>query len=181
MLGLRQQYPLEGLLKLAGLVRSTFYYQQKALSTADKYAELKTKILTLFEQHKGRYGYRLITLALRNLEQVINHKTVQRLMQRQFHAQRPNEKWATDVTEFNVGGHKLDLSPVLDLYNGEIAADETSRRAAFEMVSTSFEIPRPITVATQFIRIPCLIGLTPLATRLDGLCRCGSGGWSPLH
>jgi transposase InsO family protein len=165
VLELKQQYPLEGLLKLAGLVRSTFYYQQKALSTADKYAELKTKILTLFEQHKGRYGYRLITLALRNLGQVINHKTVQRLMHelrlkslvrvkkyrsyqgsvsrvaphvllRQFHAQRPNEKWAIDVTEFNVGGHKLDLSPVLGLYNGEIVADETSRRAAFEMVST---------------------------------------------
>ncbi|PPB83172.1 helix-turn-helix protein [Mycetohabitans endofungorum] len=73
MLELRQQYPLEGLLKVAGLARSMFYYQQKALSTADKYAELKTKILTLFEQHKGRYGYRRITLALRNLGQVINH------------------------------------------------------------------------------------------------------------
>jgi putative transposase len=165
VLELRQQYPLAGLLKVAGLARSTFYYQQKALSAADKYGELKTKILTLFEQHKGRYGYRRITLALRNLGRVINHKTVQRLMdqlrlksyvrvkkyrsykgsvgrvaphvlQRQFHARRPNEKWVTDVTEFNVGGQKLYLSPVLDLYNGEIVAYETSRRPAFEMVST---------------------------------------------
>jgi putative transposase len=34
---LRHQYPLAGLLKLAGLARSTFYYQQKALQVADKY------------------------------------------------------------------------------------------------------------------------------------------------
>lgn len=54
MLELRQQYPLAGLLKVAGLARSTFYYQQKALQTADKYADLKVKIHTLFDLHKGR-------------------------------------------------------------------------------------------------------------------------------
>jgi putative transposase len=165
VLELRQQYPLAGLLKVAGLARSTFYYQQKALGAVGKYADMKAKIRALFEEHKGRYGYRRITLSLRNLGETINHKTVQRLMdelrlkswvrvkkyrsykgsvgrvapnvlQRQFQAQRPNEKWVTDVTEFNVGGQKLYLSPVLDLYNGEIIAYETARRPAFEMVRT---------------------------------------------
>jgi putative transposase len=42
----------------------------------------------------------------------------------------------TDVTEFNVAGEKLYLSPVLDIYNGEIVAFETSRRPIFEMVSS---------------------------------------------
>jgi transposase InsO family protein len=46
------------------------------------------------------------------------------------HLGLPNEKWVTDVTEFNVGGQRLYLSPVLDLYNGEIVAFETSRRRA---------------------------------------------------
>ena len=93
----------------------------------------------------------------------INHKTVQRLMSmlglksvvrpkkyrsfkgdiglaaenlldRQFEADTPNQKWVTDVTEFNVEGNKLYLSPILDLYNGEIIAYETSRRPVFEMV-----------------------------------------------
>ncbi len=47
-----------------------------------------------------------------------------------------NQKWMTDVTEFNVGGRKLYLSPVMDLYNGEIAAYQLDRRPDFEMVSS---------------------------------------------
>lgn len=93
-----------------------------------------------------------------------NHKTVQRLMgelglksmvrikryqsyrgaagrvapnvlERQFGAEKPNEKWATDVTEFKVAGEKLYLSPMMDLFNGEIVAFETARRPEFQMVS----------------------------------------------
>lgn len=161
---LRQQYPIAGLLKLAGLARSTFYYQQKALLVADKYADLKNHIRTIYARHKGRYGYRRITATIQKMGMLVNHKTVQRLMtelglkslvrikkyrsykgdvgcaapnilQRQFEAQEANQKWVTDVTEFNVAGEKLYLSPVLDLYNGEIIAYETSRRPVFEMVS----------------------------------------------
>jgi transposase InsO family protein len=44
------------------------------------------------------------------------------ILERQFKAKGPNQKWVTDVTEFNVGGQKLYLSPILDLYNGEIVA-----------------------------------------------------------
>jgi hypothetical protein len=58
VLELRQQYPLAGLLKVAGLARSTFYYQQKVLQMGDKYASLKAKIQSVFDAHKGRYGYR---------------------------------------------------------------------------------------------------------------------------
>jgi transposase InsO family protein len=165
VLELRRQFPIAGLLKVAGLARSTFYYQQKALQVTDKYALLKTRIRALFEQHKGRYGYRRITAAIRRTGELINHKTVQRLMaqlqlkslvrikkyrsykglvgriapnilQRQFDAQRPNQKWVTDVTEFKVGGQKLYLSPVMDLYNGEIIAHQIAKRPVFEMVST---------------------------------------------
>ncbi|KIG06207.1 Integrase catalytic region [Burkholderia sp. MR1] len=165
MLELRQRYPLADLLKVAGLARSTFYYQQKVLQARDKYASLKDRIRTLFEQHKGRYGYRRITAAVRRQGDRINHKTIQRLMgelslkscirpkkyksfkgnvgkiapnvlKRKFDATRPNRKWVTDVTEFNVGGEKLYLSPVLDLYNGEIIAYEMARRPLFDMVNT---------------------------------------------
>jgi putative transposase len=161
---LRQQYPIAGLLALAGLARSTFYYQQKARLVDDKYADLKQGIRTLYERHQGRYGYRRITAALQQLGTFVNHKTIQRLMQelglkslvrikkyrsykgdvgraapnilqRQFDAQEANQKWVTDVTEFKVAGEKLYLSPVMDLYNGEIIAFETSKRPVFEMVS----------------------------------------------
>jgi putative transposase len=56
------------------------------------------------------------------------------ILERQFKAKRPNEKWVTDVTEFNVGGQRLYLSPVLDLYNGEIVAFETATRPLFNMI-----------------------------------------------
>jgi putative transposase len=162
---LRQQYPIAGLLKAAQLPRSTFYYQQKVLRQDDKHRPLKETIKSVFERHKGRYGYRRITAALRQLGNHVNHKTVQRLMgvlglkslvrpkkyrsfkgevgraapnelQRRFAAGSANQKWVTDVTEFNVAGEKLYLSPILDLYNGEIIAFETSKRPVFELVDS---------------------------------------------
>lgn len=142
---------MAGLLKVAALARSTFYYQCKALRAGDKHAPLKATISAVFERHKGRYGYRRVTDTIRQMGNPINRKKVQRLMglmqlksvvrpkkyrtyrgtvgriapnvlQRQFEAHRPNQKWVTDVTEFKVGDKKLYLSPALDLFNGEIIA-----------------------------------------------------------
>jgi putative transposase len=104
-----------------------------------------------------------VTAELRGLGQRVNHKTVQGLMtgmglkslvrpkkyrsykgkpgrgapdllQRRFSADNANCKWVTDVTEFSLAGGKLYLSPVMDLYNGEIVAFETSRRPLFKLV-----------------------------------------------
>ncbi|ONY04250.1 transposase, partial [Burkholderia cenocepacia] len=134
------------------------------MAAGDRYANLKAKIQTVYDHHKGRYGYRRITAAIRQTGDAINHKTVQRLMgqlqlkslvrpkryrswrgevgrvapnllRRQFDAERPNQKWVTDVTEFNVEGQKLYLSPVMDLYNGEIVAYQMDERPSFELVS----------------------------------------------
>lgn len=153
------------MLKLAGLARSTFYYQQKAAQVSDKHQALKKKIKAIYARHKGRYGYRRITLAIRKLGETVNHKTVQGLMgklglkslvrpkkyrsyrgevgqaapnilKRQFEATCANQKWATDVTEFKVAGEKLYLSPVMDLYNGEIIAFEASKRPEFALVGS---------------------------------------------
>lgn len=77
---LRQDYPLADLLKVAGLARSSFYYQQKLLRLTDKYANLKVRIRSIFDQHRGRYGCRRITVTIRREGTVVNHKTVQRLM-----------------------------------------------------------------------------------------------------
>jgi len=162
---LRHQYRLASLLRAAGLARSTFYYQAATLQVPDKYATIKDQIKAIYDEHKGRYGYRRVTQTLRRRGSTINHKTVQRLMDelrlkslvrvkkyrsyrgqvgtvapnildRHFKASQPNEKWVTDVTEFKVDGKKLYLSPVMDLYNGEILAYSTSRRPLFNMVST---------------------------------------------
>ena len=60
---------------------------------------------------------------------------VPNILDRKFCADRPNSKWVTDVTEFNVHGEKLYLSPVLDLYNGEIVAYETQEDPKMPLVS----------------------------------------------
>ncbi|MBC3876139.1 DDE-type integrase/transposase/recombinase, partial [Undibacterium flavidum] len=58
------------------------------------------------------------------------------LLQRDFKASEANQKWVTDVTEFNVAGEKLYLSPILDLFNGEIIAFETAKRPVYKMIDT---------------------------------------------
>lgn len=165
MIELRQKHPLPTLLKVAGLSRSTFYYQAKVQQAGDRYASLKARIHAVYERHKGRYGYRRITAELRRAGSTVNHKTVQRLMQmlglkslvrpkkyrsyrakqfnanvpnllqQRFQADRPNQKWVTDVTEFNVRGEKLYLSPVMDLYNGEIVSYAIQKRPHLSLVS----------------------------------------------
>ena len=129
----------------------------------DKYAEIKEMIKQIYHRHKGRLGYRRITLLLKEKGILINHKTVLRLMkilglksiirvkkyksykgeqgkiapnvlQRNFKSDTPNQKWATDVTEFNVSGNKLYLSPIIDLFNGEIVSFDLSERPVFSQI-----------------------------------------------
>jgi len=64
---------------------------------------------------------------------------VPNVLQRDFSATAPNQKWATDITEFNVCGQKLYLSACMDLYNGEIVSYRMARRPVFELVSGTLE------------------------------------------
>ena len=160
---LRHEFDLEVLLSQTNTARSSLYYHQKQLDLPDKYKEIKELIQTIHHQHKGRYGYRRITDELQNRAIIINHKTVLRLMkllglksvirmkkyksykgengkiapnilERNFKADAPNQKWATDITEFNVSGNKLYLSPIIDLFNQEIISYELTQRPVFNQV-----------------------------------------------
>jgi putative transposase len=57
------------------------------------------------------------------------------LLNREFNASKPNEKWVTDVTEFHLFGQKIYFSPILDLYNGEIVAYNFEKRPVFPLVT----------------------------------------------
>ena len=76
---LRQSYSLSLLLKISGLKRSTYYYVYSHMDE-DKDAELKQLISDIYDENKGRYGYRRICLELRNRKHIINHKKVKRIM-----------------------------------------------------------------------------------------------------
>ena len=160
---LRHKYDLNILLNQANMARSSFYYYHKQSKLPDKYKVIKELIKSIYYRHKGRYGYRRITDELQNKAIIINHKTVFRLMkllglksivrvkkyksykgehgkiapnilERNFKAAAPNQKWATDVTEFNVSGKKLYLSPIIDLFNQEIISYELTERPVFNQV-----------------------------------------------
>lgn len=110
-------------------------------------------MMSIYEKVERTFGYRQLTLHMRRqTEKNINHKRVKRLMKvmgiqsvirrkrkkyanatpqqvaenvlnRNFHADTPNEKWLTDVTEFKYGnGQKAYLSAILDLHDKSIVS-----------------------------------------------------------
>lgn len=162
---LRQKYPVLKLLDVVSMAKSVFYYREKARQKPDKHAPIKQLIKKIFHQHKGRYGYRRVAAELRNLGHQIHPNTVLELMRklglksaqrqkkyvsykgevgttapnllnRQFSADKPNQKWVTDITEFKVGDQKLYFSPIKDLFNGEIVAYTMDTRPMFDLVTS---------------------------------------------
>ena len=165
---LRQRHSLDILLSIAQLPRATFYYHLKRINSADKYKAVKAEITAIYHENKGRYGYRRITTELHKRNFLLNHKTVQRLMKelglvcrvrmkkyrsykgevgkiapnllnRDFHAEKPNQKWVTDVTEFSLFGEKLYLSPILDLCSSDLVSYTISDRPVLSMVTTMLD------------------------------------------
>ena len=152
------------LLQIAHLPRSSYYYHAARLPRGKKHGPEREAIRKICVEHKGRYGYRRVTLTLRQRGYPINHKLVMKLMReehlscelrpkkyrayrgefgkvvpnrlnRRFRAAQPNTKWTTDITEFKVRGQKLYLSPILDLFNGEIVSYSLSKTPDFRLVT----------------------------------------------
>ncbi|WYD24398.1 IS3 family transposase [Fusobacterium animalis] len=162
---LRAKYPFKILLKIAGISRSVYYYYIDKKDIDEKNKDIIEKIKEIYYANKGRYGYRRVTLELKNQGFNINHKKVQRLMKklnlqsiirkkrkyssykgqvgkiaddhikRNFEATAPNQKWFTDVTEFNLRGEKLYLSPILDAYGRYIVSYDVSRSPNLEQIN----------------------------------------------
>ncbi len=150
--------------------KSVYYYTLSKIDKDDKNEEIIEKIKEIFDNNKERYGYRRITLELRNQGYKVNHKKVYRIMfklglkalkrnkrkyssykgtvgkiannliERNFEANKPNEKWYTDVTEFNLRGEKIYLSPILDGFNQEIKSYNISKSPNLEQINNMLDI-----------------------------------------
>jgi len=130
---------------LTRIPKSSFYYSA-AHSKQDNHEKERELVQQIYHENKGRYGYRRITLEFRKRGWKTNHKVIQKIMheehivcklrqhkynsykgqvgkiapnllKRDFSTTKPNEKWVTDVTQFNLFGTKLYLSPILDLHD----------------------------------------------------------------
>ncbi|MGN1064660.1 MAG: IS3 family transposase, partial [Thermoguttaceae bacterium] len=77
---LRHEHKLWLLLEVAELPRSTYYYHIRKENEPNKHSELQESIRAIVMEHKGRYGYRRVTLELRNRGFCRNHKLVMKLM-----------------------------------------------------------------------------------------------------
>ena len=144
---LKTKYPLPVLLKKLKMAKSSYYYQKKRLCFAEKHKDDCQIITTIFHNNKERYGYRRIKAVLNREGYILSEKVIRRIMrenrllvkgrsarkycsykgeispevpnviQRNFRADKPNQKWLTDVTEFSIPAGKVYLSPIIDCYD----------------------------------------------------------------
>lgn len=145
---LKGKYPLKALLQSTGMSKSSYFYQRRARSLPDKYIALRAKIKEAFIDNRSCYGYRRIYAVLKNKGIRLSEKIVRRIMKeehllagstppkkycsyageispavenlvaRDFHAEAPNKKWLTDITEFSIPAGKVYLSPMIDCFDG---------------------------------------------------------------
>lgn len=67
-------------------------------------------------------------------------KIADNLINRNFEADKPNEKWYTDVTEFNLRGEKIYLSPIIDGFNQEVKSYDISKSPNLEQINNMLHI-----------------------------------------
>lgn len=167
LIALKADFPLPVLLQVAGLARSTFFYHQARLQAPDPQEALKAALTRIFTMNHGRYGHRRIHIELLKQGWTVAKKTVLKLMRslglvckvrrkkrynsyqgeqgsiapnvlnREFDADAPSQKWVTDVTEFSVGDRKLYLSPVMDLFDRQIISYTIGSSPNLELTNTS--------------------------------------------
>ncbi|SAL49653.1 integrase catalytic region [Caballeronia cordobensis] len=166
---LKQAYTLPELLAELGLARSSYFYHRARIQTADKYAGVRLAIADIFELNHCCYGYRRVRAALGRQKVFISEKVVRRLMKqehlsaattgrrrygsyageigpapdnlinRDFRAAAPNEKWLTDITEFQIPAGKVYLSPIIDCFDGLVISWSIGTRPDAELVNTMLD------------------------------------------
>ena len=166
---LRNEYPLEELLSCLGMARSSYFYHRKIASNPGKYVELRWRIIELFEENCGRYGYRRIHTLLTREETRVSEKVVRRIMlesdlivalrknrkysayqgegtpvadnliERDFYADAPNVKWLTDITEFSIPAGKVYLSPIVDCFDGLLTSWSIGTNPDAELVNSMLD------------------------------------------
>ena len=145
---LRNAYRLKELLDCLHLSKSSYFYQERVLNRPDKYQNLRQEIREAFAAVNGCYGYRRLHAVLKGRGRSVSEKVIRRVMKeerlvvrnirrrhynsylgeispaapnlinRNFHAEKPNEKWLTDITEFRLPAGKVYLSPIIDCFDG---------------------------------------------------------------
>lgn len=166
---LRKMYPLNELLVILELSKSSYYYQKSALIKPDKYTDLRDQVKLVFAENSSRYGYRRVSAVVKGCGKGVSEKVIRRIMseeklvvqgrtrrkyksymgeitpaadnviERNFRADTPNTKWLTDLTEFHIPAGKVYLSPILDCFDGMIVSWSIGVSPSAELVNTMLD------------------------------------------
>jgi putative transposase len=166
---LRSIYRLSELHRQLRMPRSSYFYHRKRLQMPEKYPQLRREVTDAFETNKKRYGYRRIHVVLQREGRTVSEKIVRRIMaeeklivvgkkrrryssysgeispavenvvDRNFHAAAPNEKWLTDITEFQIPAGKAYLSPMIDCFDGMVVSWTIGTRPDADLVNTMLD------------------------------------------
>ena len=178
---MKYAYTLAELLAELDLARSTYFYHCARLKGPDKYADARIAIADVFQSNHRCYGYRRIRAALGRRHVHLSEKVVQRLMKqerlvvaankrrrygsylgeispapenlinRDFQSDSPNEKWLTDITEFQIPAGKVYLSPMIDCFDGLVVSWTIGTRPDSDLVNTMLDAAIE-TVATSAMK-----------------------------
>ena len=166
---LKEHYDLPELLGQLGLARSSYFYHRARTAVGDKYLGVRQSLTEIFESNHRCYGYRRLQASLTKQDVTISEKVVQRLMKqeglvvakpkrrryasylgeispapeniinRDFQAAAPNEKWLTDITEFQIPAGKVYLSPIIDCFDGMVVSWTIGTSPDAELVNTMLD------------------------------------------
>ena len=166
---LRGKYSLCELLSGLCIAKSSYCYQSSAMRREDKYSYVRQRIVSIFAHVQKRYGYRRIHCLLKNESIIVSEKVVRRIMReeslvvpsarmkkyssyvgevspavedlvkRDFHADAPNKRWLTDITEFQIQAGKIYLSPMIDCYDGLPVAWTIGTSPSAELANTMLD------------------------------------------
>ena len=159
----REDHPVYRMCRFFGVSRSGYYSYVQRLSQPDPNQAIIDQIASQQKRCKNTYGYRRMQLWLDKNGYYKNPKTVLRLMKshgllseirrrrqwkqleqqvhkyknllnREFHAERPNSKWVTDISYIHTEQGVLYLSMIRDLYDNSIVAYKTATSQTVNLV-----------------------------------------------
>ena len=166
---LKDKYALSRLLQFLGMAKSSYYYQRAAINRPDRHSGLRARVTEIFNENRCVYGYRRIYSALCREGVHVSEKVVRRIMRnenlevlspkrrkyssyrgeitpaaenliaRDFHADKPDEKWLTDITEFALPCGKFYLSSIIDCFDGMVVSWTAGSRPNADLVNTMLD------------------------------------------
>ena len=163
----KEKYTISEMCRFFKVSRSGYYDYVKRMERPDRDLPLAEQIKECQQEVKRTYGYRRVQIWLERKGIYKNPKTVLRVMQkynllsvvrrkryqhygeclhrypnllnRDFHADRPNQKWVTDISYIKTGQGFLYLSVVRDLYDNSIVAYKTGTEQNINLVLSTIK------------------------------------------